>query len=86
MNNVVAMGDGLSVEVQDHAICVSRTGTSLAVTFRRNSGSGILEAQGFLGNPWATGEEIDFVAAAWRIAYAAAKAQGWLHPMKVRSI
>jgi hypothetical protein len=45
-----------------------------------------LEAQDFLGNPWASGEEIDFVAAAWKIAYAEAKARGWLYPMKVQSV
>ena len=86
MDNVVAMESGLRVEVQDDAVQVLRPGTSLAVTFRRNNGSGILEAQDFLGNPWASGEEIDFVAAAWKIAYAAAKARGWLYPMKVQSV
>jgi hypothetical protein len=86
MDNVVAIDNGLRVKVHDEAIQVMRPGTALAVTFQRNNGSGILEAQDFLGNPWASGEEIDFVAAAWKIAYAEAKARGWLRPMKVRSV
>ena len=86
VGNVVAMENGLRVKVQDDAVQVFRPGTALAVTFRRNSGSGILEAQKFLGKPWASGEEIEFVAAAWRLAYAEAKAQGWLRPMQVRCV
>ena len=86
MDNVVAIDSGLCVKVHDDAIQVMRPGTGLAVTFQRNSGSGILEAQKFLGKPWASGEEIEFVAAAWRLAYAEAKAQGWLRPMQVRCV
>ena len=80
------MENGLRAEVHDDAIQVLKPGTSLVVTFQRNSGSGILEAQGFLGRRWASSEEIEFVAAAWRLAYVEAKAQGWLRPMSVRSV
>jgi hypothetical protein len=86
MDNVVAIENGLRVKVHDEAIQVMRPGTALAVTFQRNSGSGILEAQEFLGKPWASREEIEFVVTAWRLAYAEAKAQGWLRPMQVRSV
>ena len=86
MDNVVAIDNGLCAKVHDGAIQVKRPGTGLAVTFQRNSGSGILEAQEFLGKRWASGEEIEFVAAAWRLAFREAKAQGWLRPMQVRSV
>lgn len=80
------MKKGLRAEVHDDAIQVLQPGTSLVVTFQRNSGSGILEAQDFLGRRWASSEEIEFLAAAWRLAYVEAKAQGWLRPMSVRSV
>mgnify|MGYP001819469742 CR=1 FL=1 len=86
MDNVVAIDNGLRVKVHDEAIQVMRPGTALAVTFQRNRGSGILEAHELLGKPWASGEEIEFVAAAWRLAYAEAKSQGWLRPIQVRSV
>ena len=80
------MENGLRAEVHDDAIQVLKPGTSLVVTFQRNTGSGILEAQDFLGRRWASSEEIAFVAAAWRLAYVEAQAQGWLRPVSVRSV
>lgn len=80
------MASELSVEVQDHSVRVSRTGASMAVTFRRDCGSGILEAEDFIGNPFASDEDIQFVAAAWRLAYAEARRQGWLRTMNVNGV
>jgi len=74
------------VDVEDDAIRVSKSGTPLTVTFRRNCGSGILEAQDFLGSPWASGEEIDFIASAWRLAYTEARALGWLRAMHINRL
>jgi hypothetical protein len=61
-----------------HDIRVSRRGTPLVVTYRKNSVSPILEAPEILGKQGLEPQELPFLAAAWKAAYAEAKELGWL--------
>ena len=77
---------GFHVEAQGDAIHVAQPGTSLAMTFHGNNGSGMLEAWDFLSSPSPSREELQFAATAWKLAYAEAKALGWLRAMPVHFV
>jgi hypothetical protein len=67
----------LSVEVRHHEIVVSQPETGRCVTYRRDSNSPMLEAVCSMRcDPDA--ETLKFFTAAWKAAYAKAKALGWL--------
>lgn len=84
-SGVGVMEHSLRVEVRNDAIHIAQPDTSLAVTFFANNGSGILEAWDLLGQASPSREELQFVAAAWRLAYAVAKALGWLRVISLQS-
>ena len=68
----------LCVEVLENGLRVTQRGTPFVVTYMRNQGSQLLEAQELLALPEIDGQQASFLAAAWKAAYAKAKDLGWL--------
>jgi hypothetical protein len=68
----------LSVEVLSNGILVTKPGTVLAVTYRRNWVSKCLEAHEILERRELDPAEVPFLAAAWKAAYSKAKELAWL--------
>ena len=73
---VFGMAD-LTVEVRDHDIVVTKPGTRLSVTYRKDRNSPLLVALDPMRGP-AGRDKTDFLAQAWKAAYARAKALGWI--------
>jgi len=66
----------LLVEVQDRDIVVRRPSSGHSVTYRRVLDAPMLEAVDLKRD--APTEQAEFLAQAWKAAYAKAKALGWL--------
>ena len=67
----------LSVEVVEHDIVVSNTKSGFSVTYRKVPEHGMLVLSGRLDRE-INRADATFLAAAWKAAYAKAKALGWL--------
>jgi hypothetical protein len=67
----------LLVEVQDRDIVVRRPASGQSVTYRRVLDAPMLEAVD-LKRDGPDREQAEFLAQAWKAAYAKAKALGWL--------
>ena len=67
----------LFIEVVDDAIVIRDPSADFAVTYSRGLERGVLVADNSLRHD-PSRAELDFLVAAWKAAYAEAKALGWL--------
>jgi len=74
---MVSLMSELSTEVKDRDIVVSKPGDGLSITYRKEGYSPVLFATDPLRGTW-NREKAEFMAQAWKVAYAKAKMMGWL--------